>query len=98
MQQSDDDPHFDELLITLNRVSAAEYTAICGQLQALPGVKEFRENGEPAWSEVSGHQRKRGCAERISDAPLIREARRKKARDPFLCPLLHETMRALKTR
>ncbi|MPW15367.1 MgtC/SapB family protein [Paraburkholderia sp. CNPSo 3157] len=47
MQQSDDDPQFDEVLITLNRVSATEYTAICGQLKALPGVKEFRESGEP---------------------------------------------------
>ncbi|MEX3933602.1 MgtC/SapB family protein [Paraburkholderia phymatum] len=45
MQQSDDDPQFDEVLITLNRISATEYTAICGQLKALPGVKEFRENG-----------------------------------------------------
>ncbi|SIT35381.1 hypothetical protein BN2476_30023 [Paraburkholderia piptadeniae] len=48
MQQSDDDPQFDEVPITLNRVSATEYTAICGQLKAPPGVKEFRENGEPA--------------------------------------------------
>ncbi|MEM5434181.1 MgtC/SapB family protein [Paraburkholderia diazotrophica] len=48
MQQSDDDPQFDEALITLNRVSTTEYTAICEQLKALPGVKDFRENGEPA--------------------------------------------------
>ncbi|MEM5384306.1 MgtC/SapB family protein [Paraburkholderia phymatum] len=48
MQQSDDDPQFDEVLITLNRVSTTEYTAICDQLKALPGVKDFRENGEPA--------------------------------------------------
>ncbi|SEJ86809.1 MgtC/SapB family protein [Paraburkholderia diazotrophica] len=48
MQQSDDDPQFDEVVITLSRVSMTEYTAICEQLKALPAVKDFRENGEPA--------------------------------------------------
>jgi len=46
MQQSDDDPELDEVLITLHRVSATEFSAICGQLRALPGVKEFRDNAE----------------------------------------------------
>ena len=48
MQQSDDDPQMDEVTITLHRVSSTEYTAICGQLRAIQGVKEFRDNGEPA--------------------------------------------------
>ncbi|WP_227245754.1 MgtC/SapB family protein [Paraburkholderia caribensis] len=48
MQQSDDDAHLDEVTITLHRVSSTEYAAICGQLRAIQGVKEFRDNGEPA--------------------------------------------------
>jgi len=48
MQQSDDDPKPDEVMITLHRVSSTEYTAICSQLRALPGVKECRDNGLPA--------------------------------------------------
>ncbi|MBN3752502.1 MgtC/SapB family protein [Paraburkholderia sp. Tr-20389] len=48
MQQSDDDPQIDEVMITLNRVSSLEFKAICEQLRALPGVKDFRDNGEPA--------------------------------------------------
>jgi putative Mg2+ transporter-C (MgtC) family protein len=48
MQQSDDDPQMDEVTITLHRGSSTEYTAICGQLRAIQGVKEFRDNGEPA--------------------------------------------------
>jgi putative Mg2+ transporter-C (MgtC) family protein len=47
MQQSDDDAQMDEVTITLHRVSSTEYAAICGQLRALQGVKEFRDNGEP---------------------------------------------------
>jgi putative Mg2+ transporter-C (MgtC) family protein len=47
MQQSDDDALVDEVTITLHRVSSREFTAICGQLRALPGVKEFQDNGEP---------------------------------------------------
>ncbi|CAG4885819.1 MgtC/SapB family protein [Paraburkholderia saeva] len=43
MQQSDDAPELDDITITLHRVSATEYAAICSQLRALPGVKEFRE-------------------------------------------------------
>ena len=47
MQQSDDDAQMDEVMITLHRVSSTEYAAIRGQLRALQGVKEFRDNGEP---------------------------------------------------
>ncbi|AUT72776.1 MgtC/SapB family protein [Paraburkholderia hospita] len=47
MQQSDDDAQMDEVTITLHRVSSTEYAAVCGQLRALQGVKEFRDNGEP---------------------------------------------------
>ncbi|TCG03069.1 methyltransferase [Paraburkholderia steynii] len=47
MQQSDDDAQMDEVMITLHRVSSTEYAAICGQLRALQGVKEFRDNVEP---------------------------------------------------
>ncbi|SEB08978.1 MgtC/SapB family protein [Paraburkholderia sartisoli] len=44
MQQSDDVPDLDVISITLHRVSATEYSAICAQLRALPGVREFRED------------------------------------------------------
>ncbi len=47
LQQSDDDPQVDEVMITLNRVSSLELNAICEQLRALPGVNHFRDNGEP---------------------------------------------------
>ncbi|AXF01227.1 MgtC/SapB family protein [Paraburkholderia hospita] len=47
MQQTDDDAQMDEVTITLHRVSSTEYAAVCGQLRALQGVKEFRGNGEP---------------------------------------------------
>jgi hypothetical protein len=68
MQQSDDDPQFDEVLITLNRVSTTEYTAICDQLKALPGVKDFRENGEPTWEGISGRRA-------VPNRPATRAAR-----------------------
>jgi putative Mg2+ transporter-C (MgtC) family protein len=45
MQQSDDAPDLDEVMITLHRVSATEYAAIAQQLRQLPCVKEFREEG-----------------------------------------------------
>ncbi|QGZ63720.1 MgtC/SapB family protein [Paraburkholderia acidisoli] len=45
MQQSDDSPELDEVMITLGRVSAMEYEAICATLRQLPCVKEFREDG-----------------------------------------------------
>jgi putative Mg2+ transporter-C (MgtC) family protein len=44
MQQSDDSAEFDEVMITLSRVSSMEYEAICTALRRLPGVKEFRED------------------------------------------------------
>ena len=47
LQQSDDDPQLDEVMITLHRVSSLEFKGICEQLRALPGVKEFQDNGEP---------------------------------------------------
>ncbi|PCE23573.1 methyltransferase [Paraburkholderia acidicola] len=48
MQQSDDAPEFDEVMITLHRVSAPEYASICERLRQLPGVKEFREENLPS--------------------------------------------------
>ncbi|WJF91785.1 MgtC/SapB family protein [Paraburkholderia bonniea] len=45
MQQSDDAPEFDEVHITLHRVSLAEYTALREQLKQVPGVKKLREDG-----------------------------------------------------
>lgn len=46
MQQTDDDGgSFDEVMITLSRVSQPEYDAICTALRALPGVRECREEG-----------------------------------------------------
>jgi putative Mg2+ transporter-C (MgtC) family protein len=46
MQQSDDSTELDEVMITLSRVSTLEYEAICTALRSLPGVKEFREDGQ----------------------------------------------------
>ncbi|HTH62914.1 MAG TPA: MgtC/SapB family protein [Paraburkholderia sp.] len=45
VQLSDDGENLDEVMIALSRVSQAEYDAICAVLRALPGVREFRENG-----------------------------------------------------
>ncbi|MFP3610778.1 MgtC/SapB family protein [Paraburkholderia sp. SIMBA_050] len=44
MQQSDDEPECDEVIITLHRVSNAEYEAICSRLRQLRGVKHFRQD------------------------------------------------------
>jgi putative Mg2+ transporter-C (MgtC) family protein len=46
MQQSDDSAELDEVRITLSRVSSIEYEAICAALRGLPGVREFREDGQ----------------------------------------------------
>src|ERR1700759_5440308 len=40
MQQSEDAPECDEVVITLHRVSNTEYEAICGRLRQLHGVKQ----------------------------------------------------------
>ncbi|MEX3942502.1 MgtC/SapB family protein [Paraburkholderia sp. BR10937] len=45
VQQSDDSPELDEVMITLSRVSSTEYEAICATLRRLPDVKDFREDG-----------------------------------------------------
>ncbi|KXU88304.1 methyltransferase [Paraburkholderia monticola] len=42
MQQSDDAAECDEVIITLHRVSNAEYESICARLRQLQGVREFR--------------------------------------------------------
>jgi putative Mg2+ transporter-C (MgtC) family protein len=42
MQQSDDSAECDEVIITLHRVSNAEYESICARLRQLQGVREFR--------------------------------------------------------
>lgn len=44
MQQSDDAPECDVVMITLHRVSLTEYAAISSRLRQLPCVKEFRED------------------------------------------------------
>jgi putative Mg2+ transporter-C (MgtC) family protein len=44
MQQSDDAPESDVVMITLHRVSTTEYSAIRERLRQLPCVKEFRED------------------------------------------------------
>jgi putative Mg2+ transporter-C (MgtC) family protein len=44
MQQSDDAPECDVVMITLHRVSTTEYAAICERLRQLPCVKEFRQD------------------------------------------------------
>ncbi|HEY1998122.1 MgtC/SapB family protein [Paraburkholderia sp.] len=43
MQQSDDTPEYDVVMITLHRVSSTEYEAIRERLRRLPCVKELRE-------------------------------------------------------
>jgi putative Mg2+ transporter-C (MgtC) family protein len=45
VQQSDDSPDLDEVLISFSRVSPQEYTAICEQLRQFSGVRECRDNG-----------------------------------------------------
>jgi putative Mg2+ transporter-C (MgtC) family protein len=45
VQQSDDSPELDEVMIALSRVSSMEYESICATLRRLPNVKEFREDG-----------------------------------------------------
>jgi putative Mg2+ transporter-C (MgtC) family protein len=45
VQQSDDSPELDEVMIMFSRVSPQEYTAICEQLRQCSGVKAFRDNG-----------------------------------------------------
>jgi putative Mg2+ transporter-C (MgtC) family protein len=42
MQQSDETPECDEVMIALNRVSNVGYEAICTRLRQLRGVREFR--------------------------------------------------------
>lgn len=44
MQQSDDVPECDELMIVLHRVSNTEYEAICARLRQLQRVKQFRQD------------------------------------------------------
>src|SRR6202012_1486361 len=44
MQQSDDAPEFDVVMITLHRVSSTEYAVIRDRLRELPCVKELRED------------------------------------------------------
>jgi putative Mg2+ transporter-C (MgtC) family protein len=44
MQQSDDVPECDVVMITLSRVSSAEYEAVRDQLRRLPGVREMRDD------------------------------------------------------
>jgi len=45
VQQSDDSADLDEVQISLSRVSATEYQAICARLRALDTVREFKEEG-----------------------------------------------------
>jgi putative Mg2+ transporter-C (MgtC) family protein len=44
MQQSDETPECDEVMITLHRVSNTEYEAICARLRQLHGVRQFRQD------------------------------------------------------
>lgn len=40
VQQAEDDPDLDDVQIALSRASSAEFTAICGRLAAMSGVRE----------------------------------------------------------
>jgi len=44
MQQNDETPECDEVMITLHRVSNVEYEAICTRLRQLRGVREVRQD------------------------------------------------------
>jgi putative Mg2+ transporter-C (MgtC) family protein len=44
MQQSDDAPECHEMVITLSRVSNAEYEVIRARLRQLHGVRQFRQD------------------------------------------------------
>jgi len=46
VQQSEDSPEFDEVMIVLSRVSSMEYEAISAALRRLPVVKAFREDDD----------------------------------------------------
>jgi putative Mg2+ transporter-C (MgtC) family protein len=48
VQQCDDSPGLDEVVIVFSRVSPQEYKAVCEQLRKFPGVKECRDNGDGA--------------------------------------------------
>jgi putative Mg2+ transporter-C (MgtC) family protein len=48
VQQCDDSPELDEVVIVLSRVSPQEYKAVCEQMRRFPGVREFRDNGNDA--------------------------------------------------
>jgi putative Mg2+ transporter-C (MgtC) family protein len=48
VQQCDDSPELDEVVIVFSRVAPQEYKAVCEQLRQFPGVKEFRDNGSGA--------------------------------------------------
>ncbi len=42
VQQSEDDPEFDDIQIALSRVTETEFSAICERLEAMPGVRSCR--------------------------------------------------------
>lgn len=42
VQQSEDDPEFDDIQIALSRVTETEFSAICGRLEAMSGVRSCR--------------------------------------------------------
>lgn len=44
VQQSEDDPDLDDVQIALSRVTAAEFSAICVRLEAMPGVRACRHD------------------------------------------------------
>jgi putative Mg2+ transporter-C (MgtC) family protein len=51
VQQCDDSPGLDEVVIVFSRVSPQEYKAVCEKLRQFPGVKEFRDNGDGAGND-----------------------------------------------
>ncbi|WP_109480606.1 MgtC/SapB family protein [Paraburkholderia sp. C35] len=42
VQQSEDDPEFDDIQIALSRVTETEFAAICGRLESMSGVRNCR--------------------------------------------------------
>ncbi|MEI5998119.1 MgtC/SapB family protein [Paraburkholderia bengalensis] len=42
VQQSEDDPEFDDIQIALSRVTETEFSAICERLEAMPGARSCR--------------------------------------------------------
>ena len=44
MQQSEDNPDFDDVRISFSRTSTDDFDTLCGKFKDMPGVREFRRD------------------------------------------------------